>query len=98
MNTDDLLYYLEINKKHLEKPISLQQVNDLIYYLDKKWYLQLLKEFGIIFALLLIEYFKNIEEYLVCKEILETIRSSNKYFGTTYPESLEEYGKMYKLL
>lgn len=89
-----MIHFFEKFSKHLEIPLSTEDINDIQYYCDKQWYIQVVKQFGIIIALILIEYYKYQEEYLVCKEITEAINNSNKYFGTNYPITLEEYGIM----
>lgn len=91
---DSMIAHFEKNKKYLKSPLTHEQINDISYYCEKGWYLQILKEFGIVIALLILEYFEKEEEYLVCREISNSIENSNKHFGTTYPLSLEEYGNM----
>ncbi|MDC7250723.1 MAG: hypothetical protein PQJ49_12470 [Sphaerochaetaceae bacterium] len=69
-------------------------VNDIEYYLEHKWYLQILKEFGIVIVLLLIEYHIKVEDYMVCDKLKTAIDDSNTHFGTTYGYTLDEYGNM----
>ena len=87
----EILNFFEKHKEYLDKPITKDEINDVIYYCSKNWYLQILKEFGIVFVLIVLEYYKYHEEYLVCNEIVNTIKGSNKNFGTTYVEKLEDY-------
>lgn len=89
-----MVHFIEKYKKYLDKPISTEDINDIQYYCDKQWYIQVVKQFGIVIALILIEYYKSEEEYLICRDISNSIENSNKYFGTTYPLTLEEYGNM----
>lgn len=78
--------------KHLlDKPLTKEDVTNIVYYCDKSWYLQLLKEYSIIHLLIVLEYQQENEEYLECKSIVEVIRESNKNFGTTYKENIEYY-------
>ena len=81
-------------KEYLDKPLSNEDLINLTYYSEKGWYLQLIKEYGIVFALILLEHFKKEETYLECQKIIKSIEDSNKHFGTNYVKSLEEYGNM----
>ena len=81
--------------KHL-LPIKINayNLNNINYYVERGWYLQLAKEYGIVFVLLHLEYFTKNEDYLECQKILEIIEDSNKHFGTNYPVNIKDYGKM----
>lgn len=77
-------------------PIKLnaEVLNNINYYVEKGWYLQLAKEYGIVFVLLHLEYFTEEENYIECQKILSIIEDSNKFFGTNYPLKIQDYGKM----
>ena len=88
------IQFFEKYKKYLEKPITNDQLLDFKYYCEKKWFIPIIKQYGIIIVLIILEYYKSEEKYLICKDILESIENSNKHFGTTYPKKLEDYGYM----
>lgn len=96
--TNSILNFLNKYRNYLDKSITVENVNDINYYLERRWYMQILKQFGIVIVLILLKYFQKEEEYEVCQGLLDSIESSNKYFGTTYPLNLEDYGNMPKLL
>ena len=81
-------------KEYIEKPLSNEDLINFTYYSEKGWYLQLIKEYDIVFALILLEHFKEEENYLECDKIVKSIDNSNQHFGTNYVKSLQEYGKM----
>lgn len=81
-------------KQYLKNPISKETINDIHYYLENGWYLQLLKEFGIVIVLILMKYFESKEDYKKCEKLKNTILNSNKYFGTDNPLNIEEYARM----
>ena len=81
----------------LEQPLSTQDVNDINYYLENGWYLQILHDLGIVVTLILIEYFKETEDYMQCDKLFKSIKEVNKHFGTTHPLTLEQYEDLPKL-
>ena len=92
--TNSILNFFSKHKHYLKKPITVDNVNDINYYLERRWYLQILKQFGLVIVLILLKYFQKEEEYLICQGLLDSISTSNKYFGTTYPLSLKDYGNL----
>lgn len=76
-------------RRYLTKLLSKEDINNLVYYCEKDWYLQVLKEFGNVHALILIKYFEKEEKYDKCQMVIDAIRGSNKNFGTVYKETLE---------
>lgn len=94
----EILHFFKKHQDYITKPITLEQVNDIIYYSDKGWYLQLLKEHGIAICLILLEYFIKEEDYMKCDKIVKSIEDSNKYFGTNHPINIRDYGNVSELL
>lgn len=93
-----ILQFIKKYERFLDKPITQEEVNDIVYYGEKGWYLQIIKQYGIVICLILMEYYKFIEDYIKCKDIVDAIENSNQHFGTTHPKTLEDYVSMSKLL
>lgn len=74
--------------------ITAEILNNLNYYIEQSWYLQIIKQYGIIFVLIILEYFKSVENYIECQKICSSIDDSNIHFGTCYSSNIEDYGKM----
>lgn len=81
-------------KDYLDKPISADMINDIQYYIENKWYLQILKQYGIVIVLILIQHYIIVEDYNICDKLKTAIDNSNTHFGTNYAYTLEEYGDM----
>lgn len=91
VETTSMILFFENNREYLNKPLSNENINDILYYCSKRWYMPLLKTFGIVIALLVLKYFEKEEDYITCQGILESIENSNRYFGTNYPRTIEDY-------
>ncbi len=86
-----IIDFLEKYKKYLNgKLFSTEDINNINFYINKSWYLQLLKQYGINILLIILEMYKSLEDYTKCYYIIKTIHDSNTNFGTTYVDNIEK--------
>jgi len=86
-----LINFILKYKEYYDTPISVEKLNNIVAYSNKDWFTQITNHYGIVFTLILLEYYTNNEDYFKCQKILTSIEDLNKYHGTNYSTKLKHY-------
>ena len=79
-----MLKTFEKYKDTLDIFLTCNDVLDIAFYCDKKWYTTLLKRYGVNVFKVLLKHFEDLENYKACQELILTVENHNKNFGTNF--------------